>query len=140
MLELQPGWFLVLLVNFLVLLFVLNLILFKPLIKLFKEREGTVKGSLDAAKDMTAKKDSAMEDMRKGLSDAGLKARAAFEDLRAEGLLKQKETVSQAGADASRLMEEAKAALRQEAERARQALRADVEKFSDEIVNKMVKV
>ena len=35
MLELQVKWFLVLLVNFLVLIYVLNILLFKPLLRLF---------------------------------------------------------------------------------------------------------
>ena len=37
MLELQVKWFLVLLVNFLVLIYVLNILLFKPLLRLLKK-------------------------------------------------------------------------------------------------------
>lgn len=140
MLELDVKWFLVLLVNFLVLLFVLNLVLFKPLIRLFKERESTVKGSLDAAKKMTSKKDAALEDMKKGLADAALKARTVFEELRQQGLEKQKTAVSSASQQASGLIEGARNALRQETQKAKTALRADVEKFSDEIVRKLLKV
>lgn len=139
MLEIQVTWFLILLANFLGLLFVLNLILFKPMIKLFKEREGTVKGALEAAKDMNSRKDAALEDMKKGLSDASLKARAVFEELRGQGLSKQREDVSDAARKAAEHTESAKASIRQEAEKARAALRADVDKFSDEIVKKLVK-
>lgn len=138
MLELN-YWFFVLLANFLVLLFILNIILFKPLLKVFKEREDTVNGSLDAAREMTVKKETAIEDMRKGFASAGLKARAIFEELRAQGLEKQKETILRAGGEGAGLMEQARDALKQEAEKARKALRADVEKFSDEIVRKLVK-
>ncbi len=41
------------LINFLVFLFILNSILLQPLLKIFKERDDTVKGDLDAAKDMS---------------------------------------------------------------------------------------
>lgn len=140
MLKLEPLWFLVLLANFLTLLFVLNLILFKPLIKIFKERESTVKGSLEAAKDMTGKRDSAIEEMKKGLAEAALKARQAFDGLRGEGLENQKALIAATAAEASKLSEQAREALRKEGEKARAALRADVEKFSEEIVKKLVKV
>ena len=49
-------WFFVLLLNFLALLYVLNIILFKPLLKLFSHRENSIKDSLNAARDMDKKK------------------------------------------------------------------------------------
>lgn len=139
MLELNK-WFFVLLVNFLVLLYVLNIILFKPLLKLFKEREDTVKGSLDAAKGMSDKKEEGIARLNRELADARNKARETFESIKAEGLQKQKEILSASEAEASGMLEKAKAEVRTEAEKARKALRADVEKFADEIVRKLVKV
>lgn len=139
MLELNK-WFFVLLVNFLVLLYVLNIILFKPLLKLFKEREDTVKGSLDAAKGMSDKKEEGIARLNRELADARNKARETFESIKAEGLQKQKEVLSATEAEASGMLEKAKTEVRAEAEKARKALRADVEKFADEIVRKLVKV
>lgn len=139
MLELNK-WFFVLLINFLVLLYVLNIILFKPLLKVFKEREDTVKDSLSKAKEMTARKESAMEDIKKGLQEAGLKAKQLFESLRAEGLEKQKEVIGAGASEALKLTEDATIAIRKEAERARASLKADVERFSEEIVRKLLKV
>ncbi len=43
-------WFFVQLANFLLLLIILNIILFKPFLRLFKEREDNTKGALDSAK------------------------------------------------------------------------------------------
>lgn len=139
MLELNK-WFFVLLVNFLVLLYVLNIILFKPLLKLFKEREDTVKGSLDAAKGMSDKKEEGIARLNRELADARNKARETFESIKAEGLQKQKEILSATETEASGMLEKAKAEVRTEAEKARKTLRADVEKFADEIVRKLVKV
>jgi len=62
MLELNK-WFFVLLLNFLVLIYVLNIILFKPLVKLFTDRENTIKGALDAAREMSQKKEDSMAAM-----------------------------------------------------------------------------
>jgi F-type H+-transporting ATPase subunit b len=133
-------WFFVLALNFLALLFILNIILFKPLLKIFKEREDTVKGSLDAAKDMSNRREETIARMNKELAETRNKAKDVFEALKAEGLQNQKEVLSKAEAEASQVLEKAKADLKAEAEKARTTLRADVDKFSDEIVRKLVGV
>ncbi|TAL26117.1 MAG: hypothetical protein EPN94_03815 [Nitrospirae bacterium] len=139
MLELQIKWFLILLANFLGLLFLLNIILFKPLLKLFKEREDNVNGALGAAKDMTQRKDETIAKLNKDLADARNKAKETFEVLKAEGADTQKEVFSKAEAEAAVILQKARQELKAEAEKARQALKADVDKFSDEIVRKLVK-
>jgi F-type H+-transporting ATPase subunit b len=133
-------WFFVLALNFLALLFILNIILFKPLLKIFKEREDIVKGSLDAAKDMANRGEESIARLNKELAETRNKAKDVFEALKAEGLQNQKEVLSKAEAEASKVLEKAKADLKAEAEKARTTLRADVDKFSDEIVRKLVGV
>lgn len=132
-------WFIVLIVNFLVLVFILNKILFQPLLKVFKEREEAIDGSLAAAKDMEVRKDESLEKMKAELAAAAQKAREAFEEIKGQGLAKQKELLEVAGAEASKIINEARGKLKAEADKARGALKADVEKFSEEIVNKLIK-
>jgi len=138
MLNIEIKWLIVLAINFLALLFILNLILFKPLLKLFKEREDTVKGSLNAAKDMGAKREEGITRLNRELSEARGKAKETFEALKAEGLNKNKEVLGAAETEVSGMLDKARAEVKAEAEKARKALRADVEKFSDEIVRKLV--
>lgn len=133
-------WFFVLLANFLVLFFVLNAILFKPIAKVFKEREAATTGALDEAKLLAAKKEEAIARMNAELMSAKAKAKETFEALREEGISKQKETLSRAEAEAVEMIEKARKELQAEAEKARAALKADIERFSEEIVNKLVKV
>src|SRR3972149_11381396 len=133
-------WFFVLVLNFLALLFILNIVLFKPLLKIFKEREDIVKGSLDAAKDMSNRREETIARMNKELAETRNKAKDVFEALKAEGLQNQKEVLSKAEAEESKVLEKAKEDLKAEAEKARTTLRADVDKFSDEIVRKLVGV
>jgi F-type H+-transporting ATPase subunit b len=138
---LELNWtFIVMLINFLVLLFILNSILLQPLLKIFKERDDTVKGDLDAARDMSTKREESIARLNRELSDARSQAKETFEVLRTEGVQKQKEVLSAAESEAVSIIEKAKAEIRADAEKARQALRADVDKFSDEIVRKLVKV
>ncbi|MCG2720736.1 MAG: ATP synthase F0 subunit B [Thermodesulfovibrionales bacterium] len=138
---LELNWtFIVMLINFLVLLFILNSILLQPLLKIFKERDDTVKGDLDAARDMSTKREESIARLNRELSEARSKAKEIFEVLRTEGVQKQKEVLSAAESEAVSIIEKAKVEIRADAEKARQALRADVDKFSDEIVRKLVKV
>jgi F-type H+-transporting ATPase subunit b len=140
MLDIQPIWFFVLAINFLALIFILNAILFSPLMKIFKERDDTVKGALDAAKEMTEKREEGIARMNRELAEARSKAKETFESLKAEGLGKQREVLSATEAEAGAILEKARAEIKAEAEKARKALRADIDKFSDEIVRKLVKV
>jgi len=138
MLELNLKWFFILLLNFLGLIYVLNIILFRPLGKLFTDRENAVKGSLDAAREMNQKKDDAVAAVSRELKEAVGKSNEIFEASRKEGLQRQKEILEGAGKQAQDLIVKAKAELKTDADKARQKLRADVEKFSDEIVKKLV--
>jgi F-type H+-transporting ATPase subunit b len=140
MLDIQPIWFMVLAIQFIALIFILNAILFSPLMKIFKQRDDTVKGALDAAKEMTEKREEGIVKMNRELAEARTKAKGIFEALKAEGVGKQKEVLSSTEAEALTTLEKARAEIKAEAEKARQALRADVDKFSDEIVRKLVKV
>ncbi len=131
-------WFFYLLINFLVLIYVLNIILFKPFVKLFGERENSIKGSMDAAAEMKKKKDDAIAAMNHELRTAVAKSNEIFEAKRKEGLGRQKEILEGANKQALELIGKAKEELRAESDKARQRLRTDVERFSDEIVKKLV--
>jgi F-type H+-transporting ATPase subunit b len=140
MLKIEPIWLIVLAVNFLLLLTILNFIFFKPFLKIFKDREDTVRGSLDAAKEMNTRREESIARLNRELAEARGKAKEIFDTLKAEGLQKQKEVLSKAEAEASEILDKARADLKAEVERARKTLRAEVDKFSDEIVRKLVKV
>jgi F-type H+-transporting ATPase subunit b len=139
MLDIELKWLVVLLFNFLALIAILNVLLFKPLLGLFKERDISVRGALDAAKEMDRKKEEGLVTMNKELSAARHKAKDTFEKLREEGLISQKALMSNAEAQASAMLQKAREELRAEAEKAKTALKADAEKFSEEIVRKLVK-
>ena len=139
MLDIDLKWMVVLLLNFLALIFILNILLFRPLLKIFKERETTVKGSLDAAKDMDRKKEEGIEMMTRELTAARLRAKEAFEKLREDGLNSQKSMLADAEAQASAMLQRAREELRSESDKARTALKAETDKFAEDIVRKLVK-
>ena len=137
---LNIDWtFIALAINFLVLLFLLNVILFKPLLEMFKKRDDTVKGDLDAAKDMMNRREEGIASLNRELAESRAKAKETFESLKGEAVKQQKEVHAAAEAEATSVLEKARAEIQAEAEKARRALSADVDKFSDEIVRKLVK-
>ncbi len=140
MLEFHLRDFLILVVNFLVLFVILRSMLFKPLAQVFKDREAATKGAMEEAKELTVRKDSAVTAMNAELMEARVKAKASQNALREEGLASQKEKLSASEAEAVQMIEKARKELQVEAEKARAALKADVEAFSEEIVRKLVKI
>jgi F-type H+-transporting ATPase subunit b len=139
MLDIDKFWLLVLIANFLGLMFILNILLYRPLLKIFQERKSAIDGSLDAAKEMNSRREEGMERMNREIADARHKAKEAYEGLRNEGLESQKALLSDAESVAAGMLQKAREELRKEGEKARQSLKADIDKFSDEIVRKLVK-
>lgn len=139
MLDFNPGAFLVLLANFLILLYVLNKLLFTPLSQVFKERENATAGALEQARAMTATKDEALQTMNAELLRAKNAAKSAHDALREEGQSLQRETLAGAEAQSLALIEQAREELQAESVKARAALKGDIERFSEEIVRKLVK-
>lgn len=137
MLELNK-WFFVLLINFLVLLYILNIILFKPILKVLKDRDTSVKDLLSQAKEMEQKREEAISRMNQELQAARIKARERFEEIRKEGLERQKTLLDEANRQALEMIGKAKDEIRVEADKARKRLREDVDRFSEEIVRKLV--
>jgi F-type H+-transporting ATPase subunit b len=138
MLEFHGVWFLVLLANFLILVWILNLILFRPLTKVFSERDQAISGSLTEARDMEIERETALDTLKREFAHASAKAKQEFEALRQAGLDKQKDLFTAASGEAAGILEKARGELHAEAEKARASLKADVQRFSDEIVSKLV--
>ncbi|RJQ13516.1 MAG: hypothetical protein C4560_14100 [Nitrospiraceae bacterium] len=138
MLELNK-WFFVQLANFLLLLVLLNIILIKPLLRLFGERDKGINGALNSAKSMDKEKNDLMGQINAKLSEGRAKARTVFEELSREGMETQKQALASAQDSAADMNRKAKEELEAAMEKARASLKSDVEAFSRQIVEKLVK-
>lgn len=139
MLELNK-WFFVQLANFLILLFLLNRILFKPLLCMLTQRSDHIKGSLNSAKAMEKEKEARMQEVERRLSEARDKSKAIFEEFNKEGQKIQKQSIEIAQKETADMSRKARESLEAEVKRARESLRVEVETFSKIIVEKLVKV
>jgi len=132
------SWFFVQLANFILLLLILNSILYKPFLRLFKERDDNTKGALDKAKALDSEKDGLLAQIDAKLADARSSARGSFEALSKEGADAQRSSLEAAQNEAVEINRKAKADLQAATEKARAALKSDVETFAKQIVEKLV--
>lgn len=137
MLELNK-WFFVQLANFLLLLVVLNIILFRPMLRLFQEREEHTTGFLNDAKAMDKEKDEVFSKIDSKLAVARDRAKAIFEEFSTEGIETQKLAVDSAKNEAIEINRKSKEEIEMATDKARAALKADIENFSNKIVEKLV--
>lgn len=137
MIELN-RWFFVQLANFLVLLCVLNALLFKPVMATFAERRRITGESLDAAAALTARKEKILTTLNEDLARANEKASGIYLKYREEGLSAQKEFLKKAQAEAEARLASAMSGIASESVGARATLRANIDKYSDEIVGRLI--
>jgi F-type H+-transporting ATPase subunit b len=137
MLELNK-WFFVQMINFLLLLVILNIILFRPILRIFKERENSTTGFLDDAKAMQKEKDGLMAQIDAKLSEARSKSKSIFDGLSDEGKAAQKQVVGSAQNQSVEINKKAREDIQAATERASASLKGDIESFSKKIVEKLV--
>ena len=133
------AWFFVQLANFILLLIILNSILYKPFLRLFKERDENTKGALDKAKALGSEKDGLLAQIDAKLAEARGRARTSFETLSKEGTDTQRSALDAAQNEAVEINRKAKADLEAATEKVRASLRSDVETFAKQIVEKLVR-
>jgi len=137
MLELNK-WFFVQLINFLLLILLLNHLLFRPILRLFKERQDNVKDAFDSAKAMDKEKEELLNKINTKLHESRNQAKIILEDLKREGLNAQRELIGAAQKDVAEMTSKAQERLNTEVKKAKDALRKEVEDLSKEIVGKLV--
>jgi F-type H+-transporting ATPase subunit b len=125
-------------INFLVLLFVLNLVLYKPIRKVLVERkakiEGMQNGAEKAATDLVAGEDAYKEGLKQARVE-GLKNKEAFIE---EASKEEKEIIDGINKKAQANLAEIKQQVAAETEQARKALEAEVEAFAKTIGEKIL--
>lgn len=137
MLEIN-GWFFAQLANFLLLIIILNIILFKPVLRIFKERESSTTGFLEDARAMDKEKDGLMAQIDSKLSDARNNARSIFERFSDEGKATQKQIVDSAQNESVAINKKARTDIEAATDKARASLKGDIESFSKKIVEKLI--
>lgn len=132
------GSTLIQMANFLVLLFVLNLVLYKPIRGVILERKAKIddmqKGAQKAAEDMVAGEESYKSGLKQARSE-GLAKKEAFID---EASKEEKEILDRINKKAQANLAEIKQQVANETEQARKALDGEVETYAKAIGEKIL--
>lgn len=125
-------------INFLILLFVLNVLLYKPIRKMLLERKAKIQGLDAGVKKATADLVSQEESYKNGLRQArseGLKEKEAFVE---EASKQEREIIDQINQKAQANLARIKKQVADETEQARKALKGEVEAFAKAIGEKIL--
>jgi F-type H+-transporting ATPase subunit b len=117
-------------INFLILLFVLNLVLYKPIRKMLLERKAKVQGLASGVEKATADLVSQEASYKNGLRQArseGLKKKEVFVE---EGSKQEREIIDQINKKAQANLAQIKKQVADETDQARNALEKEVETFA----------
>ncbi len=129
---------LVQLVNFIVLLIVLNFILFKPIRQIMQEREQGISSALEDAKSAQNRMQSLLDNYNASLADSKQKATATYNTLYQQGLDTQRDMISAERSKAGEMLDKARAEIVAAATSARADLKKESERLSQEITSKML--
>jgi F-type H+-transporting ATPase subunit b len=126
-------------INFLILLFILQRLLYKPFLAKMGERTAAIQKSLDEAQAARAEATRQQEENETRLRAAHAEAAAIRAQAMKEASEEQKRLVEAARAESQRLVESAKAQMEADVRRAREELRREVADLATAVAEKLVR-
>ncbi|MBW1721430.1 MAG: hypothetical protein JRH13_00200 [Deltaproteobacteria bacterium] len=124
--------------NFLVLLFLLNIFLYRPIRGMLRKREeemGSFQGSIDQFLEKFSRYQQELEANILGTRREGYQAK---ENIKSEGLEEERGMLQKASSTANERIEKAKQEIEQSMEKVRRALEEEVGAFSRELAEKVL--
>jgi F-type H+-transporting ATPase subunit b len=129
---------LVQLANFLVLLFILNFLLFRPVLKHLADRDGKISSSHEEARASAEKAENMVAEFERELATSRVKASQVYQALQQEGVSEQRARLAAAKAKAQEMVDKAKSEIESEAGKARETLKSEMEKLPKDIAAKLL--
>ena len=126
------------LVNFLIILTVLNLILFRPIRGIIKKRAEVMSEKLGSIEAFTAQAESKLENYKASLSGARVEAQQLRVSLKAEGTEAEAAVLSKAGAEAAEKVAAARKEIDGQKQAALKALRNEVAGYAKNVAEKVL--
>jgi F-type H+-transporting ATPase subunit b len=125
-------------VNFLLLMWILNRLLFGPIVRAIEEREEKIRRLLKNTEEISSQAQGVKEDYEKKMKQAHVKAFEAKEKVRTEGVEEAERVVKKALSEAEKSLTETKGVVTLEAERAREEFGSLSQEISREIYLKIL--
>ncbi|HPD19998.1 MAG TPA: ATP synthase F0 subunit B [Candidatus Pacearchaeota archaeon] len=125
--DITPGLLVIQGIIFLVVLWVLNKILFKPILKILHDREEKTEGFLNQADQIEEKAENTLEQYNKKIRQARKEALEIKRKLILEGAEKREAAIDKARKEAQGFLEEMRRNIAEEAEQTKKALHQQVD-------------
>ena len=126
------------LINFLVLLFLLNVLLYQPIMAKMREREAQIKKDQEKAAELDQQVQDQENRHQEELTKAKQTAAQEKNVLLAEAKQKEAAILDKARAEAARIVDDMKAAIQADAEQVRQTLKTEMTPLSNSICEKIL--
>jgi len=125
-------------VNFIILMIILNMVLYRPLRRVLQQRQQTISGKQQAATDLEGQIEEKMNRYQQQLQEAKLKGNQERTALRQAALEEEAKTLGAAQQEASAQLQTIKERVAGEASAARDALKNETEALAGEIASKIL--
>ena len=125
-------------VNFLLLMWILNRLLFGPIVRAIEEREEKIRRLLKNTEEISSQAQGVKEDYEKKMKQAHVKAFEAKEKVRTGGVEEAERAVKKALSEAEKSLTETRGVVTLEAERAREEFGSLSQEISREIYLKIL--
>ncbi|HRT63154.1 MAG TPA: ATP synthase F0 subunit B [Syntrophales bacterium] len=125
-------------VNFLALIFILNALLYKPILQIMERRKGILDAAEEEIRRLQETIDRKMAEYEAKIAQAKSEAMAQRNEIQKEGAEKGKEILDAARSEIQKMMDDFHVQLTREVESARTILRGHSEKISREIAEKVL--
>ena len=127
-------------VNLLLLMWILNRLLFGPIVRAIEEREEKIRRLLKNTEEISSQAQGVKEDYEKKMKQAHVKAFEAKEKERTEGVEGAERAVKKALSEAEKSLTETRGVVTLEAERAREEFGSLSQEISREIYRKILRM
>lgn len=122
----------------LVMVYVLNATLFKPINQILESREKRTRGRVSEAQEVTQNLNEKLSDYERSLRQARGEAYALAEAERAEAMIERQQKINELRAELAEKIAQEKAALQQQADRARASLEVEARDIAREIGSRVL--
>ncbi|WP_029897291.1 ATP synthase F0 subunit B [Desulfohalovibrio reitneri] len=126
------------LVNFLIMWFVLDLILFRPIRGIIRKRNEHMEQQMDTVEKFSGQATEKLKNYEAALAEARTAGAQERDRLKEEGLGKEQELVGAAQKDASAKVQASRQEISAEADKAKETLKADVRKLAEAATAKIL--
>jgi F-type H+-transporting ATPase subunit b len=126
------------LANFLFLLFILNIILYRPVRQILGKRKAEVDGLQNSVSELEGKANRFAGELEEGMASARKSGYQEKESLKSQGMEEEKALLKEAAAASGERMGQARAAMEKNLAEARGALKTELSLFSKELAEKIL--